>query len=116
YNVVDVRRLANDLDRPVLSVSFESSPGLEAALRDQFDGDALADRLDTYRAQPPRDPVAVDDDRVFVRAAGCDPAEAKRIVRGFTPEGGRPEPLRVARLLARAGRRWREADLFGRSP
>jgi hypothetical protein len=30
--------------------------------------------------------------------------EAAQFVRGFTPEGGRPEPLRVARVAARAGR------------
>jgi hypothetical protein len=108
FNVVDVRGLAAALDRPVLSVSFESSPGLEAALREHFDGEALADRLETYRAQPRRRPVEFDgDDRVFVRAAGCDAETATRVVREFTPEGGRPEPLRVARLAARAGRQWR---------
>jgi endonuclease V-like protein UPF0215 family len=42
FNIVDVDRLAQALDRPVLSVSFEASPGLEDALRAQFDGDALA--------------------------------------------------------------------------
>lgn len=108
FNVVDVERLAEALDRPVLSVSFEPSPGLEAALRAQFEGDALVERLERYRAQPRRRPVEVNDDRVFVRAAGCDSERAVRIVREFTPTGGRPEPLRVARLAARAGRRWRE--------
>ena len=108
FNIVDVDRLAQALDRPVLSVSFEASPGLEDALRAQFDGDALAERLKRYRAQPQRQPVEVNNDRVFVRAAGCDAGTAARVVRQFTPTGGRPEPLRVARLAARAGRRWRE--------
>jgi endonuclease V-like protein UPF0215 family len=108
FNLVDVTRLADALDRPILSISFEDSPGLEAALREHFDGDALAERLATYRAQPRRRSVQVNGEQVFVRAAGCDPAEAAEIVRGFTPEGGRPEPVRVARLAARAGRRWRE--------
>jgi endonuclease V-like protein UPF0215 family len=108
FNVVDVARLAAVLDRPVVSVSFEDSPGLEAALREQFAGDALAERLATYRAQPRRRSVQVNGEQVFVRAAGCDPAEATEIVREFSPEGGRPEPVRVARLAARAGRRWRE--------
>lgn len=108
FNVVDVTHLAGVLDRPVVSVSFEDSPGLEAALREQFDGDALADRLATYRAQPRRRSIQINGEQVFVRAAGCDPAEATEIVRGFSPEGGRPEPVRVARLAARARRRWRE--------
>lgn len=108
FNVVDLTRLAEALDRPVLSVSFEASPGLEAALREQFEGDALRERLGIYRAQPQRESLDVNDERVFVRAVGCDGTEAARVVREFTPEGGRPEPLRVARQCARAGRRWRE--------
>jgi len=105
YNVVDLSRVAAATDRPVLSVSFEDSEGLVGPLRKAFEGAALATRLATYERQPPRRPVAVGDDRdrVWVRAAGCPPAEAERLVRGFTPEGGRPEPLRVARLAARAG-------------
>jgi endonuclease V-like protein UPF0215 family len=50
----------------------------------------------------------VNGETVFVRAVGCDDDEAARLVRAFTPEGGRPEPLRVARLAARGARRWRE--------
>lgn len=108
FNVFDLRRLHEALDRPVLSVSFEASQGLADALREQFDGDALTERLDTYRRQPPRRDLSVNDERVFVRAVGCEAAEAAEVVRAFTPAGGRPEPLRVARLAARAGRAWHE--------
>ncbi|MFB6123980.1 MAG: DUF99 family protein [Haloferacaceae archaeon] len=106
FNVVDLRALHESLGRPVLSVSFETSQGLEAALREQFSGAALQRRLETYRAQPERQRVAVDDETVFVRAVGVDPDRATDVVRAFTPEGGRPEPLRVARLAARAAREW----------
>ncbi|WP_318567546.1 DUF99 family protein [Salinigranum marinum] len=108
FNVVDLSRLADLTERPVLSVSFEESAGLEPALREAFDGDALDRRLGTYRALPPRRRVDVNDETVFVRAVGCDDDEAARLVRAFTPEGGRPEPLRVARLAARGARRWHE--------
>ncbi|MFB6107309.1 MAG: DUF99 family protein [Haloplanus sp.] len=107
FNVLDLRRLHEACDRPVLSISFEASPGLDAALREQFDGDALDRRLDTYRAQPPRRRLAVNDETVYLRAVGLDADDAEDVVRAFTPEGGRPEPLRVARLAARAARRLR---------
>lgn len=106
FNVLDLPRLAGAVDRPALSVSFEPSEGLESALGDQFDGEALERRLSTYRAQPPRRAVEVNGETVYVRAAGLPADEAAAVVRGFTPEGGRPEPLRVARLTARAARRW----------
>jgi len=107
FNVVDLHHLSAAVDRPVLSVSFESSPGLEPALREQFSGDALDRRLRTYRAQPPRRRLTVDGGDVWVRAVGVDDDRAERIVRAFTHEGGRPEPLRVARLAARAVRQFR---------
>ena len=108
FNLLDLRAVHEAVDRPVLSVSFEPSPGLEPALREAFEGAALADRLATYRRQPDREPVAVDGDTVLVRAVGCDADTAATVVRAFTPEGGRPEPVRVARLAARAGDGFRE--------
>jgi hypothetical protein len=111
FNVVDLRALARAVGRPVLSVSFESSPGLESALREHFEGDALAARLAIYRDQPPRRSVEVDGGTVFVRAVGVDDDDAAAAIRAYTPEGGRPEPIRVARQAARAARRWQAGDV-----
>lgn len=108
YNVVDLRALHEAVERPVVAVTFEESEGLEGPLRETFSGDALADRLAAYERLPDRRPVDVGDDRLFVRSAGIDPDEAAAVVRAHTPEGGRPEPLRVARLAARAVDAWRE--------
>lgn len=107
YNVIDLFEIHARVDRPVLSVSFEASPGLEPALRDAFDGSSLRVRLDRYTRQPARQEVRVNDESVFVRAVGLRDTDASDVVRAFTPSGGRPEPLRVARLAARAGDRFR---------
>jgi endonuclease V-like protein UPF0215 family len=106
YNIVDLKRLHDLTDIPVLSVSFEASDGLSDAIEEAFDGEAATRRLDTYRAQPDRRAVDLDGDTVYVRSVGVD--DGADVVRAFTPEGGRPEPLRVARLAARS------ADAFRR--
>lgn len=119
YNILDLEALHVRLGRPVLAVTFEGSESLEPALRDAFDGDALDARLDAYRALPPRHAVTVGDDDgreadaraddadrgdvVYVRAVGIGEEHAAEVVRGFTHDGGRPEPVRVAREVARAG-------------
>jgi len=103
YNVVDLRRVNDAVDRPVISVTFEESPGLVAALEAEFEGEALRRRRETFERQPPRERLSVNDQTVFVRSVGVETGEARDAVRAFTPEGGRPEPLRVARLAARAG-------------
>lgn len=102
YNLLDPRALAETLDRPVLAVTFEESPGLEAALRDAFDGEALERRLTAYRDLPPRRRTTHGDESLFYRAVGVDDEEAERVLAAVTPAGRRPEPLRVARLAARA--------------
>ncbi|WP_071391199.1 endonuclease dU [Haloprofundus marisrubri] len=106
FNLVDLRAVTATVDRPVLSVSFERSSGLDDALCEQFSGDALVDRQRIYRAQPPRRAVDIGDETVFVRAVGCADDRAADIVRTVTLTGGRPEPVRVARLAARGARRW----------
>lgn len=112
FNVLDLRAIHEHVERPVVSVSFESSPGLENAIREQFEGDERDRRLAVYERQPPRHRVTVGDDDLWVRAVGCDADRAREVVRAYTPSGGgRPEPLRVARLLARAGRSYKvDAD------
>jgi endonuclease V-like protein UPF0215 family len=107
YNVLDLFAIADDADRPAISVSFEASEGLEPTMERAFSGDDLHTRLDTYRRQPPRERLVVNDETVFVRGVGVDVEEANEVVRAFTPEGGRPEPLRIARTAARAADRFR---------
>ena len=119
FNILDLDRIAGAADRPVLSLSYEASPGLEPALREQFAGDALDSRLAVYERLPPRRRLSVNGETLFARSVGlagdrvededADVAdEVARIVRAYTPTGGRPEPVRVARLAARAARQWRE--------
>ncbi|MFW6384367.1 MAG: DUF99 family protein [Halodesulfurarchaeum sp.] len=106
YNVLDLHAIHEATGIPTLSVSFEESQGLEAPLREAFDGEALDRRLERYRAQPPRERVTLDGEPRFVRSVGLtEPPE--RVVSAFTPAGGRPEPLRVARLAARGVDRFR---------
>ena len=103
FNLLDLHRIHEETDLPVLSVSFEESSGLESAIREAFDDETVVrDRLATYRDQPDRRRLSVDDETVFVRSVGISREDADDAVRAFTPEGGRPEPLRVARSAARA--------------
>lgn len=114
FNVVDLHEIHDAVDRPVVAVSFEESGGLAGAIREAFDGRDRRRRLATYHAQPDRRPLDLGEERIFVRAVGLDEARTDEVAAAFTPEGGRPEPLRVARAAARAAdsarRRWNGGD------
>jgi endonuclease V-like protein UPF0215 family len=107
YNLLDLQHVHDAVDRPVVSVTFEASDGLETAIRREFDGAAAEERVATYRDLPERRRLTVNDEDVYYRPVGVRPAQARDVLRAFTPEGGRPEPLRVARLAARAADGWR---------
>ncbi|MGM0398448.1 MAG: DUF99 family protein [Halobacteriota archaeon] len=106
FNVVDLRELSRFVDRPVIAVTFEESDGLEPALRREFDGDALDRRLEAYRSLPDRRETTVNGETVYLRAVGLGVDEAADVVEAYTPVGGRPEPVRVARQAARAADRF----------
>jgi len=107
YNLLDLEALYEGTDRPAIVVTYEESEGLEEALSAAFEGEALERRLEAYRALPDRYAVSIGEEQLFVRAVGLDTDEAASVVRSYTLAGGRPEPLRVARLAARAADQWR---------
>ncbi len=109
FNVIDLEAVQATAGVPVVAVSFEDSPGLEAAIRREFDDDdAAAERLRVYRSLPARHETTINGRSVWLRAVGCDVTRAAELVGSFTPaDQHRPEPLRVARLAARAADRER---------
>ena len=107
YNILDLDAIADAIDRPVLSISFEESDGLEAGIADAFEGDERARRLRAYRRLPDRHRLDLENGPLFVRSVGLDPDTAATIVDAYTFDR-RPEPLRIAKRLAR------RADAAGR--
>lgn len=113
YNVIDLERLAMSVTPPVIAITFEDSSGLESGLYEAFEGDERRKRLERYRSLPARRRVSLDGDDVFVRSIGIEPAEAADVVRAYTLAGGRPEPVRVARIAARAADNFRRDETDG---
>lgn len=110
YNVVDARAIHDAVERPVLVVTYEDSDGLGPAIEEAFPPAAAERRLATYRDQPRRRRLEVGDRPLFYRPLGVEDDQARELLRAFTPAGGRPEPLRLARQAARAADRWRRRE------
>ncbi len=105
YNILDPDAISGKTGLPLIVVTYEASEGLEEDIARHFPGDR--ERLMAYRRLGERTPVRLGDgSEVFVRTSGISPADAERILRDFTKDGKVPEPVRVARLFARAAMRW----------
>ena len=102
YNVVDIHYLFNSFNLPIISVSLNSPKNLEnnfkrkhstswknKLLINSKNGDNLKINLTT---------------KYFIHAqiCGISKTEAQRLLNKFTLQGSIPEPLRIAKLFARA--------------
>lgn len=111
YNLLDLDRLAAQVSVPIFALTYEASDGLATDIRAQFSGEAAEARLKRYRALPERTPLEVDDETIYVRSRNAADVDPATVLQTFTRAGGRPEPVRVARLAARAADQWHRERL-----
>lgn len=101
FNVVDLAKVHEELKLPLICVTYEESEGLEKYFKEYFPED-WEKRISIFSRNCLRKEAWLKTGyRVFVRELGIDFEEALAILNGFTLQGGIPEPLRLARLLAR---------------
>ena len=103
FNLIDLDRLHEKLHRPIVTVTRRAPdfPAIHDALRKYFPKDAPA-RWELVRAYPLFRLSVPEGNPLRLSAVGCTRAEAATIVRRTTVRGNLPEPLRLARLVARA--------------
>jgi len=102
YNVIDLNRLTQETGLPLICVTYEESEGLEKYFEELFPKDK-EERIRIYHNDGPRTPLRLKTGYdVYIRFVGMTLDEARSILKKFTSHGAVPEPLRVARLLARS--------------
>jgi len=101
YNIIDVDALSQSTRLPVICLTYKESRGIERAIKHHFVD--YEKRLVAYRRLGRRRSVKLKTGyRVFVRTGGTNEREAREILNLFTLQGSIPEPVRLAKLLARA--------------
>jgi uncharacterized protein len=102
YNIIDVDALSSRTRLPVLCLTYKETAGIEGSIRRHFPKDS-APKLLAYRRLGRRTGVSLHTGhRVYVRTSGLEEKETIRVLDSFTLQGSVPEPVRVAKLLARA--------------
>ncbi len=101
FNVLDLEAVHHALGLPVAAVIRDppDHDAVEDALTQHFDD--ADDRLDLLTAQP-LEPVALGEGTVHVRRVGGSLEALAGLLRVNTVQGRRPEPLRIAHLIATA--------------
>ncbi len=105
FNILDPASIHRETGVPVVVVTYEDSDGLSDDIRRHFPGDAT--RLARYESLGERAPLSLPTGHTaYIRPFGLPMEDANRLCRDLTLDGKVPEPLRVARLVARAAMRF----------
>ena len=102
YNIIDGKLIQDETGLPVIGITFEDSKGIEANIRYHFP-DNYELKLEQYAKLGKRDQVTLKTgNNLFVRCWGLTLKRAIAILDYFTLQGSIPEPIRVAKLVARS--------------
>ena len=101
FNVIDLQRVFTVSSIPLICVTYHASEGLDQYFHELFPT-TWQQRFKTYQQNGVRIPVTLKTGKyVFARYLGLSLDEVKGVLNKFTVFGAVPEPIRVARLLAR---------------
>ncbi len=101
YNIIDVKKLYENLKIPIIGVTYRDSSGIESALKHHFPK-SFESKLSEYEKLGSREKIALKTKHdVFVRNEGCTINDVHKILDDLTLQGSYPEPLRVSQLLAK---------------
>ena len=101
FNIIDIQEIFDKIQKPVICLTYEESPGLEWYIREYFPNPE--EKLRRYQRLGQREMINLKTGyEVYIRSFGATSEEARVLLNKFTLDGRIPEPVRVARLTARA--------------
>ncbi|HET6517947.1 MAG TPA: DUF99 family protein [Nitrosopumilaceae archaeon] len=101
YNMVDIKKIHERLQMPVIGVTYQNSQGIESSIKHHFP-DTWKEKINEYRKLGDREKINLKTSfDVFVRKEGCELSHVKHLLNDLTLQGALPEPLRIAQLLAK---------------
>ncbi|MEM1546610.1 MAG: DUF99 family protein [Candidatus Methanomethylicia archaeon] len=102
YNIMDLNRIYSELKIPLVSLTYRESLGLNDHFRNIFPQD-YDKRIEIYRRNGEREKIKLKTGyEVFVRYLGMGKPTCRQILNRFTISGKIPEPVKVARILAKS--------------
>lgn len=101
YNMVDIKKIHEKLQIPVIGVTYQDSTGIEKAIKHHFPN-SWKEKIEEYEKLGDREKINLKTSfDVFVRKEGCELSDVKHLLNDLTLQGALPEPLRIAQLLAK---------------
>ena len=101
YNIIDIKKLSDSLNIPIIGISYNDSSGIENALKHHF-SNSFESKITAYNKLGKREKITLNTSHdIFVRKEGCTLNDVKHLLNKLTLHGTVPEPIRVSQLLAK---------------
>ncbi len=102
YNIIDIDKVGYETGTPIICVTFKESNGIEEQIKHHFPK-KWNKKIEDYRKIGKQEEICLKTGyKIYIRRYGLDLDLAKKTLDKFTLQGSVPEPIRVARILARA--------------
>jgi endonuclease V-like protein UPF0215 family len=114
FNIIDIHEVFEKTKIPVICLTYEESDGLGKYIREYFPNPD--EKLRSYERLGSRQMIRLKTGYdVYVRTIGATPGDSRILINKFTLDGRIPEPVRVARLVARAALHEGKNSIIGSS-
>jgi endonuclease V-like protein UPF0215 family len=102
FNIVDGNKVYRSTGIPVVAITYNDSKGVAHNFRKVFP-DSWQSKLEQYQNIGKRRSIVLRTGKaVFVRHWGLTLSDSIVLLNYFTLQGSVPEPVRIAKLIARA--------------
>tara|TARA_Y100000996_G_scaffold396539_1_gene362739 strand:- start:2458 stop:3039 length:582 start_codon:yes stop_codon:yes gene_type:complete len=101
YNIVDIDKIFEQLQIPIIAVNSKESSGLYDTLQHHFPNN-FENKIKQYEKLGTRQLIELDSkSEIYLRMRGCTIENCKTLLDKITLQGSIPEPLRVSQTLAK---------------
>ena len=105
FNIVNGKDINEETKIPVIAISYRRSPGI----RHSIHGADEKEKIKLYLSLKERKPLTLWTGKtIYVRQWGLEFSDASNLLNSLVTQGAKPEPLRLAALVAKAYRNYRD--------
>ena len=110
YNIVDGERISKETGTPVIAITFNKSLGISDSIKKSFP-DKYKSKIKLYNKLGERKKIILKSGKhLFIRSWGISISDSIYSINSFLIQGAIPEPIRIAKMVARAYLRLAKQD------
>ena len=102
YNIIDGEEIFKTTNIPVIAITFKDSIGISQSIKNNFPNN-YENKIEIYNKLTEREKIILKTGKfLFIRNWGISIEDSINVINAFLIQGAIPEPVRLAKMIARA--------------